>query len=62
MLVGLIGSGIQQSLTPALHMEEGAEQGLDYRYELFDLDRIAGGAVALSVAAGHGAGARASRD
>lgn len=44
---GLIGSGIQQSLTPALHMEEGAEQGLNYRYELFDLDRIAGGAKAL---------------
>lgn len=44
---GLIGSGIQQSLTPALHMEEGAEQGLNYRYELFDLDRIAGGAAAL---------------
>ena len=44
---GLIGSGIQQSLTPALHMEEGAEQGLNYRYELFDLDRISGGAAAL---------------
>lgn len=44
---GLIGSGIQQSLTPALHMEEGAEQGLNYRYELFDLDRIAGGVKAL---------------
>lgn len=44
---GLIGSGIQQSLTPALHMEEGAEQGLNYRYELFDLDRITGGATAL---------------
>jgi shikimate dehydrogenase len=44
---GLIGSAIQLSLTPALHMEEGAEQGLNYRYELFDLDRIAGGAKAL---------------
>lgn len=47
ILAGLIGSHIQQSLTPALHMEEGAEQGLNYRYELFDLDRIAGGAAAL---------------
>jgi shikimate dehydrogenase len=44
---GLIGSGIQQSLTPALHMEEGAEQGLNYRYELLDLDRINGGVAAL---------------
>jgi shikimate dehydrogenase len=47
VLAGLIGSGIQQSLSPALHMEEGAEQGLQYRYELFDLDRIAGGPTAL---------------
>lgn len=45
---GLIGEGIQASLTPALHMKEGAEQGLVYRYELFDLDRIAGGAGALA--------------
>lgn len=47
VLAGLIGSGIQQSLTPALHMREGAEQGIDYRYELMDLDRIEGGAKAL---------------
>jgi shikimate dehydrogenase len=47
VLAGLIGSGIQQSLTPALHMEEGAEQGLEYRYELFDLDRISGGTSAV---------------
>lgn len=45
---GLIGEGIQASLTPALHMREGAEQGLTYSYELFDLDRIAGGVEALS--------------
>jgi shikimate dehydrogenase len=45
---GLIGSHIQASLTPALHMREGTEQGLQYRYELFDLDNIAGGALALS--------------
>ena len=47
VLAGLIGSGIQQSLTPALHMEEGAAQGLNYRYELLDLDRIDGGVTAL---------------
>lgn len=29
-------------------MHEGREQGLDYRYELFDLDRINGGVLALS--------------
>ena len=46
---GLIGAGIQASLTPALHMQEGAEQGLGYRYELFDLDRIEGGPAALAV-------------
>lgn len=34
---GLVGSGIQASLSPAMHMAEGAAQGLDYRYELFDL-------------------------
>jgi len=48
LFAGLIGSGIQASLTPALHMQEGKEQGLDYRYELFDLDRINGGVLALS--------------
>jgi shikimate dehydrogenase len=52
VFVGLIGSGIQQSLTPALHMEEGGEQGLDYHYELFDLDRINGGPGALSTLLG----------
>jgi shikimate dehydrogenase len=47
VLAGLIGSGIQQSLTPALHMQEGSLQGLDYRYEILDLDRIHGGVTAL---------------
>jgi Shikimate 5-dehydrogenase len=37
---GLIGKGIQASLTPAMHMREGRAQGLDYRYELLDLDRL----------------------
>lgn len=35
---GLIGYGIQRSLTPAMHMREGEAQGLDYRYELIDLN------------------------
>jgi quinate/shikimate dehydrogenase (NAD+) len=48
VLVGLIGSGIQASLSPALHMKEGAELGFEYRYELFDLDRLTGGAHALA--------------
>ena len=45
---GLIGSGIQASLTPSLHMQEGTEQGLEYSYELFDLDKIAGSVNALA--------------
>lgn len=37
VLVGLVGAGIQASLTPRMHMEEGAAQGLDYIYRLIDL-------------------------
>ncbi len=40
VLVGLIGEGIQQSLTPALHEREGDEQGLRYLYRLIDLDQL----------------------
>jgi len=39
-LVGLIGSGIQASLTPAMHEREGDHQGLRYLYKLIDLDRL----------------------
>ncbi|MUZ73571.1 shikimate dehydrogenase [Agrobacterium vitis] len=35
--VGLIGTDIQLSKSPALHMREGAAHGLDYRYELIDI-------------------------
>lgn len=35
--VGLIGTGIGPSKSPALHMAEGAAHGLDYRYDLIDL-------------------------
>jgi shikimate dehydrogenase len=38
VLVGLIGSGIQASRTPAMHEREGAEQGLRYIYKLINLD------------------------
>lgn len=37
-LVGLIGSGIQASLSPAMHEGEGARHGLQYMYRLIDLD------------------------
>ncbi|CAD7048867.1 shikimate dehydrogenase [Pseudorhizobium endolithicum] len=45
---GLIGKGIQASLTPAMHMMEGRAQGLDYRYELLDLDRMDAGSACLA--------------
>ncbi|MBP1852967.1 shikimate dehydrogenase [Rhizobium halophytocola] len=45
---GLIGQGIQASLTPAMHMAEGAAQGLSYDYELIDLALIDGGADRLA--------------
>ncbi len=38
VLVGLIGAGIQASLTPAMHEREGALNGLDYAYHLFDIE------------------------
>jgi quinate/shikimate dehydrogenase (NAD+) len=38
VLVGLVGSGIGPSLTPALHEREARELGLPYRYHLIDLD------------------------
>lgn len=34
---GLIGSHIQSSLTPAMHMQEGMALGFRYEYELIDL-------------------------
>ncbi|MGK6315731.1 shikimate dehydrogenase [Neorhizobium sp. DT-125] len=37
---GLIGAGIQASLTPAMHIQEGAAQGLRYDYELIDLNQL----------------------
>jgi shikimate dehydrogenase len=37
-LVGLIGSGIGPSLSPALHEREAGRQGLRYVYRLIDID------------------------
>jgi shikimate dehydrogenase len=35
--VALLGEGIGESLTPAMHMTEGEHLGLEYLYELFDI-------------------------
>jgi shikimate dehydrogenase len=39
-LVGLIGSGIAPSLSPALHEREADRQGLRYVYRLIDIDAL----------------------
>jgi shikimate dehydrogenase len=39
-LVGLIGSGIGGSLTPAMHEEEGSQLGLHYVYRRIDLEAL----------------------
>lgn len=38
LLLGLIGSGIQRSLSPALHEEEASHHGLRVHYQLIDVD------------------------
>jgi shikimate dehydrogenase len=38
LLLGLIGAGIQRSLSPALHEEEGLHHGLRVHYQLIDLE------------------------
>jgi len=47
VLVGLVGTGIQASRTPALHEREGAMQSLRYVYKLIDLEVLGLGAGAL---------------
>jgi shikimate dehydrogenase len=47
LLLGLIGSGIQRSLTPAMHEEEARHHGLDAHYQLIDLDRTQASVDAL---------------
>jgi len=39
-LVGLVGTGVGPSLTPALHMAEANAQGLDYLYKTIDLNAM----------------------
>jgi len=46
-LLGLIGAGIQRSLTPAMQEEEARAQGLRLHYQLIDLDLSGSDAVAL---------------
>jgi shikimate dehydrogenase len=47
VLVGLIGAGIQRSLTPAMHEEEARHHGLRLHYQLIDLDRSGAGEADL---------------
>ena len=47
LLCGLIGAGIQRSLTPAMHEEEARAQGLRLHYQPIDLDRRGQGPDAL---------------
>jgi shikimate dehydrogenase len=46
-LVGLIGSGIGPSLSPALHEREADRQGLRYLYRLIDIDVLGVGPQAV---------------
>jgi shikimate dehydrogenase len=47
VLLGLIGAGIQRSLSPALHEEEGWHHGLRIHYQIIDLDAAGAGAEML---------------
>lgn len=47
VLCGLIGHGIQASLTPAMHEREGDEQGLRSQYKLIDMQVLGLGVEAL---------------
>jgi len=46
-LVGLVGTGIGPSLTPALHMAEGRAQGVDYVYRTIDLNAVGVAAIRI---------------
>ena len=39
-LVGLVGTGVGPSLTPALHMAEARAHGIEYLYKTIDLDAV----------------------
>jgi shikimate dehydrogenase len=44
----LVGSGIQASLTPDMHMAEARQQGFAYQYDLLDLAVLGGGVELLA--------------
>ena len=46
-LIGLIGSAIHSSLTPAMHEREADENGLRYVYRLIDIEKLGLGVDAL---------------
>ncbi|MDH5540071.1 MAG: shikimate dehydrogenase [Rhizobacter sp.] len=46
-LVGLVGAGIQRSLTPAMHEEEARHHSLKLHYQLIDITRRGAGIEAL---------------
>jgi shikimate dehydrogenase len=48
LLIGLIGAGIQRSLTPTMHEEEARHHGLRLHYQLIDLAVAGVGAEALA--------------
>jgi shikimate dehydrogenase len=48
MLCGLIGAGIQGSLSPALHEEEARHHGLRLHYQLIDLETAGRGVEVLA--------------
>src|SRR4029077_1154761 len=47
LLLGLIGAGIQRSLSPALQEEEASQHGLRLHYQLIDLEGSKRGTDAL---------------
>jgi len=51
LLLGLIGAGIQRSMSPALHEEEGRHHGLRVHYQLIDLDGAGNEALPLLIQA-----------
>jgi len=51
LLLGLIGAGIQRSMSPALHEEEGRHHGLRVHYQLIDLEGARGDALPLLIQA-----------
>ena len=61
-LAGLIGFGIQGSLTPAMHEQEGAAQGMRYVYRKIDLQQLGLDVAGPARAADRGRAAWASTD